>query len=66
MLRKLALSLAIAGVLGVPNANALGLGEINIRSALNEPLSAEIRLMQVRDYLPYKFNPEWPMLMSFL
>ena len=57
MLRKLALSLAIAGVLGVPNANALGLGEINIRSALNEPLSAEIRLMQVRDLSPLQIQP---------
>lgn len=57
MLRKLALSLAIAGVLGVPNANALGLGEINIRSALNEPLNAEIRLMQVRDLSPLQIQP---------
>lgn len=57
MLRKLALSLAIAGVLGVPNANALGLGEINISSALNEPLSAEIRLMQVRDLSPLQIQP---------
>ncbi|WP_417580204.1 FimV/HubP family polar landmark protein [Nitrincola sp.] len=57
MLRKLALSLAIAGVLGVPNANALGLGEINISSALNEPLNAEIRLMQVRDLSPLQIQP---------
>ena len=57
MLRKLALSLAIAGVLGIPNANALGLGEINIRSALNEPLEAEIRLLQVRDLSPMQIQP---------
>ncbi|MBB6341905.1 pilus assembly protein FimV [Pseudomonas fluvialis] len=30
-------------------AHALGLGEINLKSALNQPLSAEIALMEVRD-----------------
>ncbi|KAA0875854.1 FimV/HubP family polar landmark protein [Nitrincola tapanii] len=57
MLRKLALSLAIAGALGVTQANALGLGEITVRSALNEPLNAEIRLLQVRDLSPLQIQP---------
>ncbi|RAU17018.1 hypothetical protein DN062_15020 [Nitrincola tibetensis] len=58
MLRKLALSLAVAGVLGMPNAHALGLGEINIKSALNEPLNAEIRLMQLNDLSPLQIQPK--------
>jgi len=57
MLRKLAISLAIAGALGVSNANALGLGEIKVKSALNEPLSAEIELVQVRTLKPLQIQP---------
>lgn len=57
MLRKLAVSLAVAGVIGATNANALGLGEIKINSALNEPLSAEIKLLQVRQLSPLQIQP---------
>jgi pilus assembly protein FimV len=57
MLRKLALSLAIAGALGTSNANALGLGEIRITSALNEPLQAEIQLLQMRSVDPQQIQP---------
>ncbi|WP_432473853.1 FimV/HubP family polar landmark protein [Amphritea sp. HPY] len=57
MLRKLALSLAIAGALGISNANALGLGEIRIKSALNEPLQAEIQLLQMRELDPQQVQP---------
>ncbi len=57
MLRKLALSLAIAGALGTSNANALGLGEIKITSALNEPLVAEIQLLQMREVDPQQIQP---------
>lgn len=49
MVRKLALSLAVASVIAAGQANALGLGEIRVNSALNEPLDADIRLVQVRD-----------------
>ncbi len=35
MLRKLALSLAVAGALSATQANALGLGAIQVNSALN-------------------------------
>lgn len=57
MLRKLALSLAVAGALGTSNASALGLGEIQIKSALNEPLQAEIQLLQMRELDPQQVLP---------
>lgn len=57
MLRKLALSLAVAGVLGASQANALGLGEIQVNSSLNEPLDANIRLVEVRDLSPLQIQP---------
>ncbi|MGB0467806.1 MAG: FimV/HubP family polar landmark protein [Pontibacterium sp.] len=57
MLRKLAISLALAGVLSTSNANALGLGEIKINSALNEPLNAEIQLLEVRKLNPLQIQP---------
>lgn len=42
--RKLAVALALAGGLGSGVAQALGLGEIELQSFLNEPLDAEINL----------------------
>lgn len=57
MLRKLAVSLAVAGIISATNANALGLGEIKIKSALNEPLDAEIKLLQVRQLSPLQIQP---------
>ncbi|KPQ01441.1 FimV/HubP family polar landmark protein [Marinobacter sp. HL-58] len=42
--RKLAVALALAGGLGSGVAQALGLGEIELQSYLNEPLDAEITL----------------------
>lgn len=42
--RKLAVALALAGGLGSGVAQALGLGEIELQSYLNEPLDAEISL----------------------
>lgn len=49
MVRKLAAALLSAGVLIPGLANALGLGEIKLNSALSEPLNAEIQLVQVRE-----------------
>jgi len=57
MLRKLAVSLAVAGIISASNANALGLGEIKVTSALNEPLKAEIKLLQVRKLNPLQIQP---------
>ncbi|PCM45722.1 FimV/HubP family polar landmark protein [Marinobacter sp. ANT_B65] len=44
--RKLAVALALAGGLGSGVAQALGLGEIELQSYLNEPMNAEISLPQ--------------------
>ena len=57
MLRKLAVSLALAGILSTSNAYALGLGEIKINSALNEPLDAEIELLDARKLNPLQIQP---------
>lgn len=57
MLRKLAVSLALAGILSTSNAYALGLGEIKINSALNEPLDAEIELLDTRKLNPLQIQP---------
>lgn len=46
MKRPLQLSLAIALALGVTNAFALGLGAIQVQSGLNQPLKAEIPIIQ--------------------
>ncbi|MGC8119026.1 FimV/HubP family polar landmark protein [Marinobacter sp. VGCF2001] len=50
--RKLAVALALAGGLGSGMAHALGLGEIELQSWLNEPLDAEISLNQSRGVDP--------------
>ncbi|MGI0119915.1 FimV/HubP family polar landmark protein [Zooshikella sp. RANM57] len=49
MVRKLAVAVAAAGLMTSGLANALGLGEITLNSALNQPLDAEIELIQVRE-----------------
>lgn len=48
-LRKLALAVGLAGALGAEMASALGLGEIKLLSTLNQPLEAEIKLLQASD-----------------
>jgi len=50
--RKLAVALALAGGLGSGMAHALGLGEIELQSWLNEPLDAEISLRQSQGVNP--------------
>lgn len=50
--RKLAIALALAGGLGSSVAQALGLGEIELQSYLNEPMDAEIVLPQSRGIDP--------------
>lgn len=47
-MRKLATALAVSIALSSGSAHALSLGEIEMRSALNQPMSAEIRLSSVR------------------
>lgn len=48
-LRKLALAIGASAVLASNLGFALGLGEITLNSALNQPLDAQIKLLQVRD-----------------
>lgn len=50
--RKLAVALALAGGLGSGVAQALGLGEIELQSYLNQPLNAEIDVNRVRGVSP--------------
>jgi len=45
MFRKSALAMAMLGSLASVNVAALGLGEIDLKSALNQPLNAEIELL---------------------
>lgn len=47
--RKLALAIAAASSLSAGMAHALGLGEVTLHSALDQPLNAEIELLEVRD-----------------
>ena len=58
MVRKLVLAVAAASALMSSNmAHALGVGDINLRSALNQPLDAEIELLQVRDLSSAEIRP---------
>lgn len=49
MVRKLAGALLVASALTSQYAGALGLGELKLNSALNQPLNAEIKLVNVGD-----------------
>ena len=57
-MRRLALSIAVSSALLAGQAHALGLGELNVKSALNEPLQAEIQLLQVRDLKASDIRPK--------
>ncbi|GLQ30938.1 FimV/HubP family polar landmark protein [Litoribrevibacter albus] len=48
-LRKLTSALVAAGALSSPWALGLGLGDITLKSSLNQPLQAEIKLLQTRE-----------------
>ncbi|OUS32377.1 hypothetical protein A9Q99_00895 [Gammaproteobacteria bacterium 45_16_T64] len=52
MIRKLTAALIGVGVMVPGLANALGLGGIDLDSALSEPLNAKIELVQVRELRP--------------
>ncbi|WP_339465525.1 FimV/HubP family polar landmark protein [Pseudomonas sp. EA_65y_Pfl2_P74] len=47
--RKLVLAIAAASALSSGMAHALGLGELTLKSTLNQPLMAEIELLDVKD-----------------
>lgn len=58
MVRKLVLAVAAASALMSSGmVQALGVGDINLRSALNQPLDAEIELLQVRDLSSQEIRP---------
>ena len=51
MKKKLALSISFAVASAItPYANAVGLGEVKLQSALNQPLQAEIHIRNVGDF----------------
>ena len=47
--QKLVVMTALAAAMGAANVSALGLGEVKLLSSLNQPLVAEIELLQVQD-----------------
>jgi pilus assembly protein FimV len=49
MFRKTALASALVGILATGNALALGLGEIETKSLLNQPFNAEVPLLSATD-----------------
>lgn len=56
-IRKLVLAIAAASALSSGMAHALGLGELTLKSAQNQPLDAEIELLDVRDLTPAELKP---------
>ncbi|MFB4393105.1 MULTISPECIES: FimV/HubP family polar landmark protein [unclassified Pseudomonas] len=56
-IRKLVLAIAAASALSSGMANALGLGELTLKSAQNQPLDAEIELLDVRDLTAAELAP---------
>ncbi len=49
MFRKSALAMAMLGALATGNVVALGLGEIELKSSLNQPLNAEVELLSATE-----------------
>lgn len=56
-IRKLVLAIAAASALSSGMAQALGLGELTLKSAQNQPLDAEIELLDVRDITAAEMAP---------
>ncbi|MCW2270451.1 hypothetical protein D3C77_158060 [compost metagenome] len=56
-IRKLVLAIAAASALSSGMAHALGLGELTLKSAQNQPLDAEIELLDVRDLTATEMAP---------
>lgn len=55
--RKLVLAIAAASALSSGMAHALGVGELTLQSSLNQPLVAEIELLDVRDLSAEEMRP---------
>ena len=56
-IRKLVLAIAAASALSSGMAHALGLGDLTLKSGQNQPLDAEIELLDVRDLTPAEVVP---------
>ena len=65
MLRKLGLIIALSSALVIGKVNALGMGDIRVKSALNEPLHAEIELFQVKNLSPLQIKSRMADLNDF-
>ncbi|WP_369820516.1 FimV family protein, partial [Oleiphilus sp. HI0061] len=57
MIRKLAFALSLLGVLIAESVFALGIGEATVTSALNQPLKAEIELVNSGDFSAEEILP---------
>ena len=55
--RKLVLAIAAASALSSGMAHALGLGELTLKSSLNQPLVAEIELLDVKELTAAELVP---------
>ncbi|WP_419810438.1 FimV/HubP family polar landmark protein [Bacterioplanoides sp.] len=66
MKRLIAKSLMLAGGLSLSsNLMALGLGEMTLNSALNQPLQAEIELVDVKDLSKWEIKPSLASVADF-
>ena len=66
MKRLIAKSLMLAGGLSLSsNLMALGLGEMTLKSALNQPLQAEIELVDVKDLSKWEIKPSLASVADF-
>ncbi|MGI9273822.1 MAG: FimV/HubP family polar landmark protein [Endozoicomonas sp.] len=65
-LQKLVVAMAVAGTLGSDYVSALGLGEVRLNSSLNQPLDANIELLQVRDLTRNEILPNLASRTDFL
>ena len=55
-LRKLVLACGFASFALSNYASALGLGEVKLKSTLNQPLSAEVRLLDTKGLSPEQID----------
>ncbi len=59
MLRKLAIAIAASGALmSATSVHALGMGDIELDSALNQPLDAHIRLLKAGELEDWEIKPD--------
>lgn len=58
MLRKLAIAIAASGaMMSAINVHALGMGDIELESALNQPLDARIKLLKASELEDWEMKP---------